>query len=384
MTLERKQHLSKVKRMVIKVGSSLLTDSAKKTIATRFLGQLASQIAQLQKKGIQCVVVTSGAIAAGFYKLGLKERPKEIAKLQALAAIGQSHLMHAYETAFKKNGLNVAQLLLTWDDLSNRNRYSNAHNTLIELFQNKVVPIINENDTVAVDEIKFGNNDTLGVLVTHLCEADLLIVLTDTDGLYDEDPRLNPKAKLIHEIEVLDKALEKSATNTISKVGTGGMQTKVQSAKKMMQSGIPMVIANGRAKVGLLRIFKGERIGTFFYPAGEKMASRKRWLSWGVRPRGEVVVDSGAEKALVAEKKSLLPGGVQSLNGIWDAGEVVRVLGAHQQEIARGIVNYSSQDLGQIKGLKTKDIQEKLGRKAPDEVIHRDNMVTLDALREDH
>src|ERR1700722_3724129 len=188
MALERKQHLSKVKRVVIKIGSSLLTHTAKRTIQTSFLNHLAFQIKALRQKNIQCVVVTSGAIAAGFYKLKLKEKPKEIARLQALAAVGQSNLMHSYEQTFNRNGLNVAQLLLTWDDFSRRNRYSNAHHTLNELFRYDIVPVVNENDTVAVEEIKFGNNDTLGVLVTHLSESDLLILLTDTDGLYDQDP----------------------------------------------------------------------------------------------------------------------------------------------------------------------------------------------------
>jgi len=310
MALGRKEHLSKVKRVVIKVGSSLLTNASKKTIQTSFLNHLASQIKILQQKNIQCVVVTSGAIAAGFYKLKLKEKPKEIAQLQALAAIGQSALMHSYEKTFKRSGLNVAQLLLTWDDLSHRNRYSNAHNTLVELFRHKVIPVVNENDTVAVEEIKFGNNDTLGVLVTHLCEADLLIVLTDTNGLYDEDPRLNPKAKLVSDVEILNPNIEKNAANTKSAMGTGGMKTKVQAAKSMMRSGIPMVIANGKNKNVLTRIFKAENVGTFFYPSNLKMNSRKRWLAWGVKPRGEIRVDEGAQKAISEKNKSLLPGGI--------------------------------------------------------------------------
>jgi glutamate 5-kinase len=375
MALERKEHLSKVKRVVIKIGSSLLTNSTKKTIQTSFLNHLAFQIKTLQQKNIECVVVTSGAIAAGFYKLKLKEKPKEIAKLQALAAIGQSHLMHSYEKTFNRNGLNVAQLLLTWDDLSHRNRYSNAHNTLVELFRNKVIPVINENDTVAVEEIKFGNNDTLGVLVTHLCEADLLIVLTDTNGLYDEDPRLNPKAKLISDVDSLNPNIERNATSTKSVMGTGGMKTKVQAAKSMMRSGIPMIIANGKNKNILTRIFKAQNVGTFFYPSALKMNSRKRWLAWGVKPRGEIRVDEGAQKAICEKNKSLLPGGILSISGDWSSGEVVKVIGLDNQEIAKGIANYSSGDLQLIKGLKTEQILEKLGHKPADEVVHRDNMV---------
>jgi glutamate 5-kinase len=375
MALGRKQHLSKVKRVVIKIGSSLLTNTAKRAIQTSFLNHLAFQIKALQQKNIQCVVVTSGAIAAGFYKLNLKEKPKEIAQLQALAAIGQSHLMHSYEQTFKKNGLNVAQLLLTWDDLSQRNRYSNAHNTLNELFKYNIVPVVNENDTVAVEEIKFGNNDTLGVLVTHLSESDLLILLTDTHGLYDEDPRLNPKAKLLHEVESLNSDIEKNATSTRSLVGTGGMQTKIQAAKSMMRSGIPMVIANGKLKNVLTRILDAETVGTFFYPTHLKMNSRKRWLAWGVKPRGEIRVDEGAQKAISDKNKSLLPGGIRSIAGNWSQGEVVKIIGVNNVEIAKGIVNYSSGDLQLIKGLKTGQIIQKLGHKTQDEVIHRDNMV---------
>jgi glutamate 5-kinase len=378
MAFERKPHLSKVKRVVIKVGSSLLTNTAKKTIQTSFLNHLALQIKMLQQKKIQCVVVTSGAIAAGFYQLKLKEKPKEIAQLQALAAIGQSNLMHSYVQTFKKQKLNVAQLLLTWDDLSHRNRYSNAHNTLKELFQYNIVPVVNENDTVAVEEIKFGDNDTLGVLVTHMSESDMLIILTDTDGLYDEDPRLNPKAKLIHEVESLSAEIERSATKSQSLVGTGGMQSKVKSAKRMMQSGIPMVIANGKLKNVLIKILNAETVGTFFYPTGAKMNSRKRWLAWGVKSSGEIRVDEGAQKAICDQGKSLLPGGIRSIEGNWSVGEVVKIIGLEDKEIARGMANYSSGDLEQIKGLKTEQIAQKLGHKSADEVVHRDNLVKTD------
>jgi glutamate 5-kinase len=378
MALERKQHLSKVKRVVIKIGSSLLTNTSKRTIQSSFLSHLAFQIKALQQKKIQCVVVTSGAIAAGFYQLKLKEKPKEIAQLQALAAIGQSNLMHSYVQTFKKMNLNVAQLLLTWDDLSQRSRYSNAHNTLNELFRYNIVPVVNENDTVAVEEIKFGDNDTLGVLVTHLSESDLLIILTDTDGLFDQDPHLNPKARLIYEVDSLNSDIEKNATSSKSLVGTGGMQSKVKSAKRMMQSGIPMVIANGKLKNILTRILNAETVGTFFYPTHQKMNSRKRWLAWGVKSNGEIRVDEGAQKAICDKGKSLLPGGIRSIEGNWSVGDVVKIIGVENQEIAKGVANYSSIDLDLIKGLKTEQIAQKLGRKSADEVIHRDNMVKMD------
>jgi glutamate 5-kinase len=380
MRSDRTTYLQKTKRVVIKVGSSLLTSPKSKGIQNRFLNHLARQVALFQARGIQSVVVTSGAIAAGMFELGLKKRPKEIAQLQALAAIGQSNLMHAYNVSFKRYGLKVAQVLLTWEDLSHRGRHSNAHNTLNELFRNKVVPIVNENDTVAVEEIKFGNNDTLGVLVTHLSEADLLIVLTDTDGLFEEDPRFNPKAKFISDVADLNREIERGATRGRSLVGTGGMQTKVQAAKSMMKSGVPMVIANGRTKDVLKRILNSESIGTFFYPSAEKMNSRKRWLAWSVKPKGEIGVDDGAKSAILEKNKSLLPGGVRTVAGSWSAGEVVRVLGPDGQEIAKGIVNYSSSDLDQVKGLKTPETYQRLGRKLSDEVIHKDNMVKTDAL----
>jgi glutamate 5-kinase len=375
MVLERKQYLSKVKRVVIKIGSSLLTNTKKRAIHTAFLNHLAFQIKALQVKNIQCVVVTSGAIAAGFYQLKLKVKPKEITRLQALAAIGQSNLMHSYVQTFKKRNLNVAQLLLTWEDLSHRTRYSNAHNTLDELFRYNIIPVVNENDTVAVEEIKFGDNDTLGVLVTHLSEADLLIILTDTEGLYDEDPRLNPDAQLIHEVERITTEIERSATNSQTLVGTGGMHSKIKSAKRMMQSGIPMVIANGKRKNILTKILNGETAGTFFHPINTKMTSRKRWIAWGVKSSGSIHVDLGAQKAICDNGKSLLPGGVRSIAGSWSVGEVVKVVGIDNQEIAKGVVNYSSGDLELIKGLKTEQIAQKLGQKATDEVIHRDNLV---------
>jgi glutamate 5-kinase len=379
MRTDRKASLAKIKRVVIKVGSSLLADPKTRRIQGPFLNALAKQVSYLQGRGFQCVIVTSGAIAAGMFELGLKKRPSEIARLQALAAVGQSNLMHAYEATFERYHLKVAQILLTWEDLSHRNRYSNAHNTLNELFKDGIVPVVNENDTVAVEEIKLGNNDILAVLVTHLSEADLLVVLTDMEGLHTEDPRFNPKARIIHEVTDLTKEMERSATRTGSQVGTGGMATKLQAAKNMMRSGVPMVIAGGRTKDVLRRLLAGERVGTFFFPGNSKMNSRKRWLAWGVKPKGEIRVDEGARSALIEKDKSLLPGGVRGINGSWSAGEVVVVLGPDGREIARGIANYASSDLEQVKGLRTSEIYRKLGRKLSDEVVHRDNLVKTDA-----
>lgn len=377
---DRNNFLSKTKRLVIKIGSSLLTDEKKKGINNFFLRHLAEQVKAFQSQGIECLIVTSGAIAAGCFELGLKKRPLEISKLQALAAVGQSKLMHNYAVTFDRFGLKIAQVLLTRDDLSNRHRYSNAHNTLAELFQNEIVPIVNENDTVAVEEIKFGDNDTLAVLVTHLSEADLLVLLTDTDGFFEEDPKLNPNTRLISDVFSLTNDLKNNAKKSKSLFGTGGMKTKILAANNMMQSGLPMVIANGKTRNVLKRILDAEIIGTFFYPANKKMNNRKRWLAWGVKPRGEIMVDEGAKKAILVNSKSLLPTGVKKISGHWNGGDVVKVIDLNRREIAKGIANYSSDDLDQIKGLNTSEMQSKLGYKLVDEVIHKDNLVRIEVL----
>ena len=375
MTTDRKKYLALVHRVVIKAGSSLLTDSKRMRVRSQFLNSLARQVKNLQKRGIQCVIVTSGAIAAGMFELGLRQRPKNMSQLQGLAAVGQSNLMHAYESSFHRYGLKVAQILLTREDFSDRGRYSNAHNTFMELFRFGIVPVVNENDTVAVEEIRFGDNDTLGVLVSHLCEADLLILLSDKDGYFSEDPGLNPKAKLISDIYHWDDSLEKGAGKAGSQVGTGGMVTKIKAAKNMMRAGVPMLIANGASRSVLTRIMDSERIGTFFHPSVPKMSSRKRWLAWSVQAKGELIVDEGAEKALIEKNKSLLPTGVKNVQGRWEKGDIVRIVTLDGREIAKGVSNYSSRDLCLVKGMKTVEIIEKLGTGFAAEVVHRDNMV---------
>ena len=270
MRNERSIHISRAHRAVLKAGSSLLTDPKRKGVNTKFLAKLAGEVKSLQARNVQCLIVTSGAIAAGMFEMGLDRKPKEIAKLQALAAVGQCKLMHAYETAFRRSGLRVAQILLTREDLSDKQRYSNARKTLEELFRNGIIPVVNENDTVAVEEIKFGNNDILGALVAQLCGAGLLVLLTDTDGLFEEDPRLNPKAKLIPSVSRIHSGLERAASRSGSSVGTGGMKSKILAAKSVMKSGIPMVIANGNARRILPRLLDSEPIGTFFFLASGK------------------------------------------------------------------------------------------------------------------
>jgi glutamate 5-kinase len=370
--------LPKLKRIVIKVGSSLLTEGKKSGIQQPFLRSLANQILSLQHMGIDSIVVTSGAIAAGMHGLNLKKRPKEIPRLQALAAVGQSNLMHAYETHFKKKTLKVAQILLTQEDLSDRVRYTNAHNTFLELLRHKIIPVVNENDTVAVEEIKFGDNDTLAMLVCHWTESDLLLILTDTEGFYEEDPRKFPGARLISEVTTWDEKYEAGATGSLSRVGTGGMVTKILAAKRMMLSGIPMVIANGRKKKTITDICQGKPVGTYFHPVSKKMNSRKRWLAWCVKAKGEVWIDEGASQALIELHKSLLPSGVKSLKGFWNKGDVIKVKNHKGLEIAQGLSNFASSDLDKIKGLKSTEIRKILiGSNASDELIHRDNLVPL-------
>jgi glutamate 5-kinase len=366
-----------LKRLVVKVGSSLLTEGKTRGVQQAFLSSLAGQIQRLQAGGVDSIVVTSGAIAVGMHELNLNKRPREIPRLQALAAVGQCNLMHAYKTTFKKNKLKVAQILLTQDDLSDRDRYTNAHNTFSELLRNRIIPVVNENDTVAVEEVRFGDNDTLAMLVTHWTEADLLILLTDTDGFYEEDPRRNPKARLISEVKVWDPRYEAAAAGTRSRVGTGGMDTKIRAARNMMLSGIPMVIANGRELKVLEKICAGKEVGTFFHPSPVKMTSRKRWLAWSVKAKGQICVDEGARKALVDKQKSLLPSGIQSLKGDWKKGDVVQILSPQGREIAKGLSSFDSAVLEKIKGLRTDEIRERLGPATPEEAVHRDNMVHL-------
>ena len=377
MDVERKQYLSKVKRVVVKVGSSLLTDPKRRAIRAPFLRNLARQVTYLTSHGLEVVLVTSGAIAAGVFKLALPQKPKEVSKLQALAAVGQSRLMGEYEAAFQKVGAQVAQILLTREDLSDRDRYTNLRNTFKELFDYGIVPIVNENDSVAVEEIRFGDNDTLGALVTHLSEADLLIILTDIDGFYEEDPRLNPKAALLREVDHIDVQMEKNARNTGSGVGTGGMQTKVRAARGLMQSGVPMVIAHGNRSDILKKIMNGERVGTFFIPSVDRMTSRKRWLAWGVRTQGEIIVDEGARKAILERNRSLLAIGIKDVRGDWPRGGIVSILDQSGTALAKGISNYSAKELVNIKGLRNGEIAQRLGPDQAQEVVHIDNLVAI-------
>jgi len=372
----RKKILAKFKRIVIKIGSRVLT-ADDGSLDAAFLDSLALEIARLREKGVEVLVVSSGAIAAGIRELGLPERPRTIPQKQATAAVGQSKLMQAYEESFSRRDLKVAQVLLTGDDLANRRRFLNARGTLDALLSYSVVPIINENDTVVVEEIKFGDNDNLSALVTSLVEANLLIIMTDIDGFYDGDPRSNPDARLVPLVRAVTRRVERAAAGSGSSVGTGGMATKIAAAKRAGRYGVATLIINGRKPGTLARALAGEEVGTLFLPSEESLNRRKHWIAYTLRPRGRIFVDTGALVALSRHGKSLLPSGVSRVEGDFERGSCVRVCGLDGTEFARGIVDYSRQEIEKILGRKTSEIEHILGYRYGDEVIHRDNLVIL-------
>lgn len=367
----------KMKRIVIKVGSQILTTSDDQHLDLSFMAALASQIAAARQKGLEILLVSSGAIAAGRGALGLSERPKTIPQKQAAAAIGQSRLMRAYEDAFAAHGINVGQLLLTRGDLADRTRHLNARATLETLLECGVVPIINENDTVAVEEIKFGDNDNLSALVTSLVDAGLLIILTDIDGLYDADPRKYPQAKLVPLVKAVTKELELAAGGSGSTVGTGGMATKLAAAKKAGKSGAATLIVNGRAPEIILLAIGGEDVGTLVLPSQESLTRRKHWIAFTLRPQGRIMVDAGAARVLRKNGRSLLPSGVVAVEGEFERGASVRICDQSGVEFARGIVDYASNEAVKIAGCNSSRIEEILGYRYSDEIVHRDNLVLL-------
>lgn len=364
-----------VKRLVIKVGSGVIT--GENGLNSRIINSLAKEICQLKQQGKEVIVVSSGAISAGMKKIGLKRRPSSISHQQALASVGQSTLMNSYEKAFGREGEKVAQILITRDDLNHRGRYLNARNTIFTLLSWNVIPIINENDTVVVDEIKFGDNDNLSAMITDLTESQLLINLTDIDGLYDKDPRIHPDAKKIDVVEKIDKRIMNFASKIPGFLGTGGMASKIMAAKKVNLAGVPVIIANGKKRDIIGRIFNGEEEGTVFMPEPKTICTRKRWIAFTRSIRGELVVDTGAETAILSRGKSLLPSGIKEVNGRFSMGDSVAILNDKGIRIAVGITNYSSQEVNKIKGLKTSMIEKALGYKHDDEVIHRDNLVII-------
>ena len=368
--------LARVRRLVVKVGSGLIASPGIGLDPER-IARLADDLACVVGGGKEVVLVSSGAIAAGMARLGFTERPRSIPEKQAAAAVGQSALMWHYEQAFARHGLKVAQVLLTQDDISHRSRYLNARNTLLTLLEFRVIPIVNENDTVAVDEIKVGDNDNLAALASHLIDADLLVLLTDVEGLYTGDPRRNPAARKIEVVEALSEEIERLAQDGDGTISVGGMSTKLQAAKKAMTSGIPMVIASGQKADTLQRLLSGEPVGTVFVPKADRLRARKRWLAFAAPPQGRLTVDAGAKRALTERGKSLLPSGVAAVEGEFQAGELVVLATADGKEFARGLTNYDAEELKRIRGAKTTAIEGILGYKGLDEVIHRDNLAIL-------
>jgi glutamate 5-kinase len=365
-----------VKRIVVKIGSNILAHDDEGLDIKR-ITTISRDISDVKDMGYDVVVVSSGAIAAGMGKLGLKTKPKDIKLKQASAAVGQSALMWAYERSFGKYGKQVAQVLLTRDDFADRKRYINAKNTLLTLFSYKVVPIINENDTVSTDEIKFGDNDHLASLVASLIEAERLIILSDVDGLYTEDPRSSAQANLIDYVEEITPDIEKRAGGAGSSVGTGGMYSKLLAAKRALNHGIVVHIITGKRERVLTQLMEGKPSGTLFKPKEERLSSRKGWIAYGSRAKGSLVIDDGAVKALVQGGKSLLPSGIISVEGAFDAGDAIYCLDAGGNRIAKGLTNYTSAEINRIKGGKTSQIEEVLGYKYSEEVIHRDNLVLV-------
>ena len=370
-----RRFLNRARRVVIKIGSQILSSSH--GIEEGRIKGLVRDLAALHDGGKELVVVSSGAVAAGMTRLGIRERPRAIPQKQALAAVGQIKLMALYERYFSYFKKSVAQVLLTHEDLANRHRYLNAKHTLKTLLESGIIPIVNENDTVAIEEIKFGDNDHLSSLVATLLEADLLVMLSDVDGVYDRDPRLHAEAQLIPVISDLREFKKGLSGGGQGPYGTGGISTKISAAEKAATSGIPTVIANGLEGT-LLRVFDSkEQVGTLVLPEENRLASRKHWIANNLKPSGTIVVDRGAYEALVSKGKSLLPSGLREVRGSFGVGECVRCLDPQGREFARGLVNYSAKELNHIKGLHTTRIEKVLGYKAYDEVIHRDDFVLL-------
>jgi glutamate 5-kinase len=374
---DRKSIISGVKRAIIKIGSSVLTDK-KGNLSESVFDVLAGEISGIKSRGIEVVIVSSGAIASGMKKLNLTAKPSEISMKQAIAACGQSALIRNYERAFSSFGLIVAQILLTHDGLADRKRFLNARKTLSTLLDMGIIPVVNENDTVAVEEIMLGDNDNLAALVTSLVEADLLVLLTDIEGLYNKDPRKNEDAELISLIESIGKEIESVAGDTLGRTTTGGMITKIQAARTAAAFGVPTIIANGKSGTALADIFDGKDVGTIFLPAKKILTGRKHWIAFTLKSAGELVLDLGAVKAITAQGKSLLPSGIKDVRGKFGVGDSVTCVDESGVPVARGLTSYGSDDIRRIMGLSTKDVEKALGYKFTDEVIHRDDLAVIE------
>jgi len=372
MKTDRNSGFDSSRRIVVKVGSNVLTEDH--GLNLKAIGSISRQICRLIRNGVEVILVSSGAMASGLRKVGLQRRPDQIPKRQAVAAVGQAGLILEYEKSFAKYNRQVAQILLTSDDLAHRKRYLNARNTLNTLLDWQVVPIINENDTVKVEEIKFGDNDTLAAMITLLMDADILINLTDIDGLYDKDPRTFEDAELIPVVTTIQKRIEQYASDIPGALGTGGMLSKIRAARKLTSAGVPMVIANGARKDILMRLFAGKKLGTYFVPKKQKLAKRKCWIAFNLKPQGALTLDKGAVDAIMKRGKSLLPSGIVRVEGDFRIGAAVAFKNQADRVLGTGLTNYSAEDIRKIKGLQTRMIINRLGYKPYDEVIHRDNL----------
>jgi len=373
----REELLREVKRVVIKIGSRVLT-AGSDVLHNEVFRNVAKNISGLKKDGYEIIIVSSGAVAAGRKSLTCIEQPVSIPQKQASAAIGQVRLMRLYEDCFNAHGHNTAQVLLTHDALSDRKKFLNARNTLFTLLHCGIIPIINENDSVVVDEIQFGDNDVLSALVTNLVDADLLLILTDRDGLFAQDPERCEDATLIKVVEKITKEIETLAKGSSSSVGTGGMISKIDAAKKASIYGIPTIVVNGNTKNIITGVFKGEDVGTLFLPSQSKLSSRKHWIAFNLKPKGTLIVDDGAKQAVVKMGKSLLSSGLLDVKGNFKFGDPVKCVDTNGVEFARGLINYRAEEVFRLRGLHSRDIKKVLGYKYYDEIIHRDDLVVLE------
>jgi glutamate 5-kinase len=372
---DRKLQFERARRVVVKVGSNVLT--ARRGLNIPVMRSIAGQISRLMEAGREVILVSSGAMASGLKKIGLERRPDELPQRQAVAAVGQAGLIMEYEKAFERHRLKAAQILLTSEDLSSRKRYLNARNTLNTLLDWKIVPIINENDTVSVEEIRLGDNDNLAAMITLLMDADLLVILSDTDGLFTRDPRTEPDAELIPVVGVITKSTEKAAGSIPGPLGTGGMMSKINAARKVNSAGVPMVVAKGDKPDILVRLFDGEAHGTYFVPRRHKLTRRKCWIAFSLKPKGVLTIDAGACTAVTRRGKSLLASGIVGVQGEFTVGAPVEFQAPGGAAVGVGLVNYGAADIRRIMGLKSQHISQVLGHKPYDEVIHRDNLVIM-------
>ena len=365
-----------IKRVVVKIGSSLLTENGR-GLNIPAIKEWVAQMASLRQQGIEVVLVSSGAVAEGMVRLGLKQRPKTSHELQAAAAVGQMGLVRVFENQFQQHELQSAQILLTHDDLTNRQRYLNARSTILTLLEFGVVPVINENDSVATDEIRFGDNDTLGALVANLVDADLLILLTDQTGLFDANPSLNPNAQLIESANISDSLLDEVAGESLSGLGRGGMATKIRAARLAARSGAATVIVAGSIEKVITAVIAGDNIGTYLIPTLAPLAAKKQWLIAQLQLKGQIVLDDGAVEVLQKKGKSLLSIGVTTATGTFKRGDLVSCVDFQGREVARGLINYDWKETLKIAGKTSKEFAEILGYADEDELIHRDNMVMI-------